>query len=85
MMKLENYCAKAPFSQKHMLSLQDYTADEICQILSLALELKQKQHAGIPHRLLEGKTLAMIFTKSSTRTRFPLKPACSSLADTPCF
>ena len=79
MMKLENYCAKAPFSQKHMLSLQDYTADEICQILSLALELKQKQHAGIPHRLLEGKTLAMIFTKSSTRTRVSFETGMQQL------
>ncbi|HZJ83023.1 MAG TPA: ornithine carbamoyltransferase [Clostridia bacterium] len=39
------------------------------QILSLALDLKQKQKKGIPHPILEGKTLGMLFTKSSTRTR----------------
>ena len=68
-MNLENYAPQKPFSQKHLLRLQDYTKDEILQVLSLALDLKAKQKARIPHKLLEGKTLAMIFTKSSTRTR----------------
>ncbi|MFZ5974088.1 MAG: ornithine carbamoyltransferase [Bacillota bacterium] len=68
-MILEQYTAKAPFSSKHLLCLQEYTEDEILQILALALDLKKKQKEGIPHKLLEGKTLAMIFAKSSTRTR----------------
>lgn len=54
---------------KHCLSLQDFTAAEIRAILELAVELKAKQKAGEPHRLLEGKTLGMIFQKPSTRTR----------------
>lgn len=54
---------------KHCLSLQDFTAAEIGAILELAVELKAKQKAGEPHRLLEGKTLGMIFQKPSTRTR----------------
>jgi len=68
-MDLYQYQAQKPFSQKHMLYLQEYTPDEICQILSLALDLKQKQKQGLPHPYLQGKTLGLIFAKSSTRTR----------------
>lgn len=68
-MNLYAYKPEKPFSQKHLLSLQDYTPDEILQVLSLALDLKVKHKAGIAHPYLSGKTLAMIFTKSSTRTR----------------
>ncbi len=68
-MNLYAYKPEKPFSQKHLLTLQDYTPDEILQVLSLALDLKVKHKAGIAHPYLSGKTLAMIFTKSSTRTR----------------
>lgn len=54
---------------RHCLSLQDFTAAEIGEILELAGELKAKQKAGEPHHLLGGKTLGMIFQKPSTRTR----------------
>lgn len=54
---------------KHLLSLHDWTSDDIQAALSLAAKLKQEQKAGIPHPLLQGKTLGMIFSKSSTRTR----------------
>ncbi len=57
------------FTQNHLIALSDYTKDEILQILSLGMRLKAKQKAGIKHKILEGKTLGMIFTKSSTRTR----------------
>ena len=78
-MKLENYTPQKPFSQKHLLRLQDYTKDEILQVLSLALDLKAKQKAHIPHKLLEGKTLAMIFTKVSTRTRVSFETGMQQL------
>ena len=68
-MLLENYQAKAPFSMDHLLCLQDYTQDEILQLISLAADLKDKQKSGVEHHILKGKTLAMIFAKSSTRTR----------------
>ena len=68
-MHLIDYCPKAPFSQKHLLCLQSYTPDEILQVLSLALKLKEQQKQHIEHPLLKGKTLGMIFSKSSTRTR----------------
>lgn len=54
---------------KDFLSIHDLSVDEANEILALAHELKAKQKAGIPHKLLEGKTLGMIFEKSSTRTR----------------
>ena len=54
---------------KDMLSIHDLTADDVEEILSLAAKLKALQKSGVPHRLLEGKTLGMIFEKSSTRTR----------------
>ena len=68
-MDLYHYRPQAKFSQKHMLKLTPYTPDEIYQILSLALQLKQQKKQGVPHPLLSGKTLGMIFTKNSTRTR----------------
>lgn len=51
------------------LSLSDWSLNDLEAIFSLTRELKTKQQQRIPHRLLEGKTLAMIFEKSSTRTR----------------
>jgi len=66
---LYNYKPQNPFSQRHLISLQDYSQDEIYQVLSTAFDLKQKLKSKIPHPYLQGKTLGMIFTKSSTRTR----------------
>lgn len=51
------------------LTLADYSKEELMYLIELAIDLKEKQKLGIPHRLLEGKTLGMIFEKSSTRTR----------------
>jgi ornithine carbamoyltransferase len=54
---------------RDFLALVDYTTEEIDYLLQLAIELKRKQKAGEPHAFLQGKTLGMIFEKSSTRTR----------------
>jgi ornithine carbamoyltransferase len=54
---------------RHFLALHDYTKKELDELLLLAADLKSRQKSGIPHRLLEGKTVALIFEKSSTRTR----------------
>ena len=54
---------------KHLLKLMDLTKEEITDILNLADQLKYEKHNGIEHHILEGKTLGMIFQKSSTRTR----------------
>ena len=54
---------------KDFLKLQDFTPEEIGGLVDLAAELKAKKKAGIPHRLCEGKNIALIFEKTSTRTR----------------
>jgi len=53
----------------HFLKLLDFTPAEIGHFLDVAADLKAKKKAGIPHRLLEGKNIALIFEKTSTRTR----------------
>ena len=54
---------------KHLLKLADLTAPEIDEILNIADQLKYEKKNGVEHHLLKGKTLGMIFSKSSTRTR----------------
>ena len=54
---------------KHLLTLEQLSKDEILEILNLADQLKFQKKNGIEHHLLKGKTLGMIFQKSSTRTR----------------
>ena len=54
---------------KHLLKLMDWSAGEIIETLDLADKLKKEKKAGVPHHILAGKTLGMIFSKSSTRTR----------------
>lgn len=54
---------------KHLLKLMDLSPEEITDILNLADQLKYEKKNGIEHHLLKGKTLGMIFQKSSTRTR----------------
>ncbi|MCL1820076.1 MAG: ornithine carbamoyltransferase [Oscillospiraceae bacterium] len=54
---------------KHLLKMADLSGEEIIKILDLADQMKYNLKNGIEHRILEGKSLAMIFSKSSTRTR----------------
>jgi ornithine carbamoyltransferase len=54
---------------RDLLCLHEFTPEEIAAILELAGDLKEKQKKNIPHGYLPGKTLGMIFQKSSTRTR----------------
>ena len=54
---------------KHLLSIHDLSCEEVKKILDVSKDLKAKQKAGIEHKLLAGKTMGMIFSKSSTRTR----------------
>lgn len=55
--------------KKDLLKLEDLSKQEIIQILDLADHLKKENKQGIQHHILKGKTLGMIFTKASTRTR----------------
>ena len=54
---------------KHLLKLMDLSEQEINDILNLADQLKYEKKNGIKHHILEGKTLGLIFSKASTRTR----------------
>lgn len=84
-MNLQQYQPKAKFSQEHLLTLQDYTPDEIFQVLSLALQLKQDQKSGKVNHCCSGKTLALIFAKSSTRTRVSFEVGFYQLGGYPLF
>lgn len=56
-------------ASKHLLTVSDLSREEILSLFDFAAKLKAMQKAGKPHELLKGKLLAMIFEKSSTRTR----------------
>lgn len=64
---------------KHLLKLADLTAEEIFGILNLADQLKYERKNGVPHPVLQGKKLGMIFTKSSTRTRVSFEVGMTEL------
>lgn len=85
MIDLLSYQPKQAFAQKHMLRLSDYTPDEILQVLSLALKLKKQLKEGLRPPLLAGKILAMIFSKSSTRTRVSFEAGIYQLGGTAQF
>ena len=63
----------------HLLKLLDYSPAEIQQFLDTAADLKAKKKAGIPHRYLEGKNVALLFEKDSTRTRCAFEVAAQDL------
>jgi ornithine carbamoyltransferase len=54
---------------RSLLTLLDYTTDEIQYLINLAKRLKEEKKQGIPHRYLEGKNIVLLFQKDSTRTR----------------
>ena len=64
---------------RHFLKLLDFTPEEIGRLLELAAELKAQKKAGIPHRMHEGKNVALIFEKTSTRTRCSFEVAAADL------
>ena len=70
---------------KNCLKLLDFTPAEISEVLSLAADLKAKKKAGIPHRLCEGKNIALIFEKTSTRTRCSFEVAAADLGMHPVY
>jgi ornithine carbamoyltransferase len=84
-MNLLTYNPKKEFAQKHLLRLSDYTPDEIMQVLSLALNLKTQKEKGYSAPLLQNKILAMIFMKSSTRTRVSFEAGIYQLGGTAQF
>lgn len=67
---------------KSFLKLLDFTPEEIKGLIDLAKELKIKKKNGTPHRYCEGKNVALIFEKTSTRTRCSFEVACADLGMT---
>lgn len=72
-------------SLEHFISIHDITVDEFHHLIDLGLKLKKEKKQGIPHHILKGKTLAMIFTKSSTRTRVSFETGMYQLGGFPMF
>ena len=70
---------------KHLLKLMDLSEKEIIEILNTADQLKYEKKNGIKHHILEGKTLGMIFEKSSTRTRVSFEVGMYDLGGTALF
>ncbi len=71
--------------QRSFLKLLDFTPAEIEELLALAADLKAKKKAGIPHRLCEGKSIALVFEKTSTRTRCAFEVAAADLGMHPVY
>ena len=70
---------------KDFISLHDFTKEQILDMLKLAIKLKSELKSGIAHPILKGKTLGMIFTKSSTRTRVSFEVGMTQLGGYPLF
>ena len=64
---------------RDFLKLLDFSAEEITALLDLAEKLKAQKKAGIAHKLCEGKNIALIFEKASTRTRCSFEVAARDL------
>lgn len=68
---------------KSFLCEKDFTKEEFLYFIELAMKLKDKKKNGIPHRFLEGKNIALLFEKPSTRTRCAFTVACIDLGAHP--
>ena len=64
---------------KDFLKLLDFTSEEIEGLINLAQDLKAKKKAGVPHEYCKGKNIALIFEKTSTRTRCSFEVAAYDL------
>ena len=70
---------------KSFLKLLDFTPAEMDALIDLAIELKDKKKKGIPHRYCEGKSIALVFEKTSTRTRCSFEVAAADLGMHPVY
>ena len=70
---------------RSFLKLLDFTPAELEELLALAAELKAQKKAGIAHRMHEGKSIALIFEKTSTRTRCSFEVAATDLGMHPTY
>ena len=75
----------AALKGRSFLKLLDFSTEEIRTLLDLAADFKAKKKAGIPHKLCEGKTIALVFEKTSTRTRCAFEVAAADLGMHPVY
>ncbi len=68
---------------RHLLSLNDYTPQEIQFVVDTAIHYKKLKYSGVPHKVLDGKNIALLFEKASTRTRCAFTVACIDLGAHP--
>lgn len=66
-------------NQNHLLTLLDYSPEEIRELIDLSAKLKEEKKKSIPHRYLEGKNIVLLFEKDSTRTRCAFEVAAADL------
>ena len=71
------------FQGRSFLDCKDYTPAEIEYLIDFALHLKELKKEHIPHEYLKGKNIALLFEKSSTRTRSAFVVACNDLGANP--
>ena len=76
---------KIGLNGQHFLKLLDLTPEQIGGLIDLAIDLKAKKRAGLAHRLCEGKNIALIFEKTSTRTRCAFEVAGADLGMHPVY
>ena len=84
-MDISQYKPKGKINNKHLLTLRDYSSSEIFEILHRAALLKNLNRKGKKQKHLKGKTVALIFAKSSTRTRVSFEQGVRQLGGTPMF
>ena len=72
-------------TNQHFLKLLDFTPAQIEGLLELSADLKAKKKKGIPHRMCEGKSIALVFEKTSTRTRCAFEVAAADLGMHPVY
>jgi ornithine carbamoyltransferase len=70
---------------KDLISIHDLSVGEVATILDVTKKLKRMQKTGVPHAFLQGKTLAMIFSKASTRTRVSFETGFHQLGGHPIY
>ena len=70
---------------KSFLKLLDFTPEQINYLIDLAADMKAQKKSGVPHRIFEGKNIALVFEKTSTRTRCAFEVAAADLGMHPVY
>jgi ornithine carbamoyltransferase len=83
--KAKRHLAELDLTGRSFLTIHDYAPSEVVALLDLAAELKDVRRRRVPHPFLEGRAVAMIFMKTSTRTRMSFEVGIEQLGAQPIF